>query len=120
MLLDCRTLLFLARSAQQWLLASCETLMHPTVQAASMLALLRERCGEELPAYLSAPRGPTSAAASSSAFAADLAVRLAPDRPDVKPLKALLQQAVKEARQQVRPDLMSASSNCQAQAQGQG
>ena len=73
----------------------------PAVQAAGMLALLRERCGEELPAYLSAPQGPASAVASLPAFAADLAARLAPDRPDAKPLKALLQQAVKEARQQV-------------------
>ena len=73
----------------------------PAVQAAGMLALLRERCGDELPAYLSAPQGPAAAAASLPTFSADLAARLAPDRPDVKPLKALLQQAVKEARQQV-------------------
>ena len=67
-----------------------------------MLALLRERCGEELPAYLSAPQGPAVAAAGSlPSFVADLAARLRPDRPDVKPLKQLLQQAVKEARQQV-------------------
>ena len=67
-----------------------------------MMALLRERCGEELPAYLAAPQGPAVAAASSPAFAADLATQLHPDRPDVKALKALLQQAVKGARQQVR------------------
>ncbi len=78
-----------------------------------MLALLRERCGEELVSFLAAPQGPAAAAAERSlpSLAADLAAHLRPERPDAKALKALLQQAVKAARQQA-----STAAECGSQS----
>ena len=70
-------------------------------QAAGLLALLRERCGEELVACLAAANGPAAASElAPPSCAADLATLLRPEKPDAKALKALLQQAVREARRQ--------------------
>ena len=66
------------------------------VQAASLLLLLGERCGEELAARLTARDGPAAGASAVPGFAQGLAAQLA--APDAKALKVFLQQALRDAR----------------------
>ena len=65
-------------------------------EAAALLVLLEQRLGQELAGYLAGSTGPVAAAGASQAFLEALAVQLA--APDVKPLKAFLQQALRDAK----------------------